>query len=164
MKRVLNWVKNLGVGILLLLVILSIVSKYKNSNYILGFAPMKVLSGSMEPKLKIGDLIIVKNVDPSTIIEGDVITYKMDNRTYVTHRVVEVFNENNILYKTKGDANNIEDKDLVLDKELIGRLIFRIPKLGLLMDVATRPFGFVLLFVTPIIILISKEVLNYSKS
>lgn len=165
MKRVLSWLGNLWIGILIILVVLSIISKFNKSEYILNFAPMKVLSGSMEPKIKVGDIIIAKKVDPLIIKEGDIVTYKMNNNTFVTHRVVEVFNNNNNPYfKTKGDANNIEDSDLVAGEDLVGRLFLKIPQLGYFINFITKPLGFIILFILPVIILLSRETLSYIKS
>lgn len=164
MKKVLNWVRNFVIGILILLIVLSIVAKFNRSEYILNYAPMKVLSGSMEPKIKVGDLVIAKKIDPSKIKEGDVITYKIKDTTYVTHRVIEVLNNNNsILFKTKGDANNVEDKDLVFGESLVGKLVLRIPKFGYFIDFVTKPLGFIVLFLVPTIILIGKEAISYIK-
>ena len=159
-----NYIRNIGMGILIILVIFSLVGKFKKSDYILNFAPMKVLSGSMEPKLKVGDLIIAKKIDPSNIKEGDVVTYKMNNTVNVTHRVVEVLNNNNnISFKTKGDANNIEDSDLVLGEDLVGKLTLRIPRFGYFIDWLTTPLGFGVLFILPVIILLSREILIYMR-
>lgn len=164
MKKIFNWIRNLGIGILLILTILSLGSRFKKSEYILDFAPMKVLSGSMEPKLKAGDIIIARKIDPKDIKEGDIVTYKLENRVNVTHRVVEVFNTHkNVSFKTKGDANNIEDSDLVLGEDLVGKLALRIPKFGYFIDWVTTPLGFGILFILPVIILLSKEVLVYMR-
>ena len=164
MKKLLNGFRKLGIGILLVLILLSLISKFKKSDYILNLAPMKVLSGSMEPDIKVGDLIIAKKVNPSSIREGDVVTYKMDSLVNVTHRVVEVFSsDNNVAFKTKGDANNIEDSDLVLGDNLVGKLVFRIPKFGYFIDWVTTPLGFGILFILPVVILLSREVLVYMR-
>lgn len=162
MKKIFNWIRNLGIGILVILTILSLGSRFKKSEYILNFAPMKVLSGSMEPKIKAGDIIIAKKIDPEDIKEGDVVTYKLENRVNVTHRVVEVFNNHkNVSFKTKGDANNIEDSSLVPGDNVVGKLVLRIPKFGYFIDFITTPLGFGALFILPVIILLSREVLIY---
>ena len=113
MRKIFNWIGNIILVLLLILVILTLVSKFGKSNSILGFTPLKVLSGSMEPAIKTGDLIVVKAIPDSNIEEGDIITFKTNPDTFVTHRVVEVFDQDgNISFKTKGDANNVEDKEL----------------------------------------------------
>lgn len=165
MKKILNWISYLWLGVLVILIALLIISKMNRTEYILNFVPMKVLSGSMEPRIKVGDIVIAKKVDPLTIKEGDVITYKMNNNTNVTHRVVEVIrNGYDPYFITKGDANNIEDSEQVSGENLVGKLIFTIPKLGYFINFAARPFGFIALFIIPGIILLSKEALSYVKS
>ena len=70
-----------------------------------------VLTGSMSPTIQVGDLIVVKDINPEAIQANDVITFgskSSDNIT--THRVKEVLNDSgNISYITQGDANNVED-------------------------------------------------------
>ena len=165
MRKVLNWVGNIILIILFVLVILVLFAKYTNSDTILGFIPLKVLSGSMEPDIKTGDLIIVKDTGKTSIEEGDIITFRINSDTLVTHRVVEIYNQNgDISFKTKGDANNAEDEDLVMGDDLVGKYIFRIPAFGYLTDLIRQPLGFVLLFVLPIVILLGKEVKSLIKT
>ncbi len=164
MKKILDWFGKFWIGLLVVLVFFTIASKLNGSEYILNFAPLKVLSGSMEPKIKVGDIVLVKKVDPSIIKEGDIITYKINNSTYVTHRVIEVFNNaNNLYFKTKGDANNTMDKEAVAADSLVGKVFLRIPKLGYFTDFVTTPPGFILLLIIPSIILLSKKALSYIK-
>ncbi|MFB7138229.1 signal peptidase I [Gottfriedia sp. NPDC056225] len=72
-----------------------------------------VLSGSMEPTLPTGSVIIVKDMTSETKLStGDIITFKMpyNEETLVTHRINEVINEDGeLVYRTKGDANEIQD-------------------------------------------------------
>ena len=60
-----------------------------------------VISGSMEPEYPVGSLIYVKDVDPSEIKVGDVITYVLPNDMPSTHRVIDIDAENQHFY-TKG--------------------------------------------------------------
>ena len=150
------------VGVLIFIVILSIVSRVKNNNgYILKHVPMTVLTGSMEPHVKVGDMIVSKKIDCSDIKAGDIITFKMGDNTFVTHRVIERVKENgNLLFKTKGDANNVEDSDLVLEENVVGKLAFRIPKGGYIADIFRSPLGFIAFFAIPIVILIGNEIMR----
>lgn len=164
MRRILNWIVNIGIGLLIVLILLSLVGKYNRSDYILNFAPMKVLSGSMEPEIKVGDMIIAKKIEPCLIEEGDVISYRMNNKVNVTHRVLEVFNEEDkVSFKTKGDANNIEDGELVSGDNVIGKLVFRLPKVGYFIDFMTKPLGFLALFILPVTILLGSQAIFYIK-
>lgn len=83
-----------------------------------------VLSGSMEPTYHTGSLIYVKDVDYTTIQPGQVITFMLDEDTVATHRVVEVVPDDEdpsvLRYRTKGDANNVEDGSLVHYKNVLG--------------------------------------------
>ncbi len=96
----------------------------------LHITPYAVLSGSMEPTYKVGELIYVKDVEVETIKEGDPITFVLNNDlTIATHRVVEIDKENKA-FITKGDANNSIDGKPVLYENLIGKPIFHIPYMG----------------------------------
>ena len=112
---------------------------------IIGIQPYTILSGSMEPEYPVGALIYVQKVDYKTIESGDVITFMVDQDTVATHRVVEVVPDQNdptvLRYKTKGDANAVEDGSLVHYKNVIGSPIFSIPGLGYFANFVQKPPG-----------------------
>lgn len=95
-----------------------------------------VLTGSMQPDIKPGDLIIIKSIDPGDVKVGDVITFKNNNIDSVTtHRVKNIVNDNdNLKFVTQGDANNIEDKEPVKSELVQGKLMKTIPKVGKTVD------------------------------
>lgn len=99
----------------------------------------------MEPTYHVGSVIYVKSVDPYEIEAGDVITFMLDEDTIATHRVVEVIpdeeDETVIRFKTKGDANNVEDGTPVHYKNVLGCPVFTIPKLGYLVHYIQYPPG-----------------------
>lgn len=98
---------------------------------IMGYKFFVVLTGSMEPDIGIGDLIIVKTVDPMTINSGDIITFQSSqSENIITHRVKEKSDNENIEFITKGDANNVEDPNLVNSDSLIGKVSVHVPKVG----------------------------------
>ena len=96
-----------------------------------------IASSSMKPNLNVGDAVIVIKVKPEEIKIGDIISYNKvipySSSNIITHRVVEI-NKNGEFYifKTKGDANNEIDKFDITYKEIIGKVIFSIPKIGYL--------------------------------
>lgn len=94
----------------------------------LGYKLFTVSSGSMEPTLKIGDIIIVKDYAKESIKVNDIITFK-ENENFITHRIIEIDKGK---YKTKGDNNNSADVRLIDYSEIQGRLVGKIPKIGLL--------------------------------
>ena len=95
------------------------------------FGAYVIISGSMEPNIHVYDVIISKRVDPSTLEVGDVITFHSnDTRFYgetVTHRIVEVIDSKKGIYRTKGDANNVEDEALTVGENIMGKVVMRIP-------------------------------------
>ena len=99
---------------------------------IMGNKFFTVLTGSMEPTINVGDLVIVKEINPSDIQSGDIITFgSLNSDNITTHRVNEVINENGeIKYITQGDANNVQDPNPVQAEVLIGKVVKWVPKIG----------------------------------
>lgn len=88
-------------------------------------------SGSMSPSIDKGDAVIIhKTKEHSDLDEGEIIAFKRGKKMIV-HRIVEIVEENGeIVYHTKGDFNNTDDRiDLTLD-DIIGTVEFRIPKIA----------------------------------
>ena len=108
---------------------------------VVGYRVFNIVSGSMEPAYSVGDLIYVKEVDPATIVPGDVITFVLNEDLVVaTHRVVRVDAEKQRFY-TKGDANETEDGTPVHYNNVIGIPQFAIPGLGYVSDFIQHPPG-----------------------
>ncbi len=109
---------------------------------LVGLQTMVVLSGSMEPLYPTGSMIYLKEVETSELEVGDVITFKLQDGVVVTHRIVEVINEGgDIQYRTRGDANDFDDAELVQNENVIGTPVFGIPKLGFLAQYIMTPPG-----------------------
>lgn len=124
-----------------IVVIMVVCAVFLMGSRLLGFRCFNIISPSMEPQYCVGDLIYVKEVNPSTIKVNDVITFILNEDLVVgTHRVVRVDAENQHFY-TKGDANDIEDQAPVHFKNVIGVPKFSIPKLGYVSDFIQNPPG-----------------------
>ena len=96
----------------------------------LGYKMYVIISGSMQPELEVGDIVVVKKINPNDLKKDDVISFRK-GQTIITHRIVEVKNaEEKLQFLTKGDNNNTNDKDLVSDKEIEGIVVNKIQKLG----------------------------------
>ena len=107
---------------------------------LMGYEVYNVVSGSMEPTIPVGSMIIVKPMQGSEIAEKDIIVFHTSEEAVVTHRVME----NHVVegeFITKGDANDAEDLTTVLYANLIGRVTKHIPKLGDIMTHITTPLG-----------------------
>lgn len=112
---------------------------------LVGLQVYTVLSGSMEPAYLTGSLIYVKQVEPSSLNAGDVITFMANEKTVVTHRIVDVLideaDATTLQYRTKGDANNAIDGGLVHYKNVLGSPVFTIPYLGYVANYVQNPPG-----------------------
>ena len=99
--------------------------------YAAGIKPYVVVTGSMEPAIPVRSICFVnENVPLETIKVGEVISFRLSDNMLVTHRVVAVTDG---AYTTKGDANNIADAAPVTAENYIGKTVFVIPKLGVLL-------------------------------
>lgn len=107
---------------------------------LLGMKSFAVLSGSMEPKIPVGSIVFVDEVEEATLQAGDVITYNLSGNTMVTHRVVEVDVENQSII-TKGDANDVEDGAPVAFSQVVGKMKMHVPYLGYISIYIRTPLG-----------------------
>lgn len=92
--------------------------------------PYVILTGSMEPVIYAGDVVLVRRNDIENLQVGDVIQFSSGN-DYVFHRIIAIVEEDGrLLYQTKGDNNSAEDAELVEAEKIQGRMIEVIPKIG----------------------------------
>lgn len=124
-----------------------------------GGLKMKVVkSGSMEPAIHTGGIILIK--PSSEYVVGDIITFGLDTKTQIptTHRVVAVSGELSPVYTTKGDANDANDPSNTRLADIHGKVILTVPYLGYILDFARKPLGFVLIVGVPAILIILEEI------
>lgn len=131
------------------------------------FGAYVIISGSMEPNIHVYDVIISKRVDPSTLEVGDVITFHSnDTRFYgetVTHRIVEVIDSKKGIYRTKGDANNVEDEALTVGENIMGKVVMRIPQLGRVQSFIATKGGWFIVILIPCLCVISYDIVKIMK-
>ena len=124
-----------------LVVLFVLMAVFLMGTRLMGYKVFTVISGSMEPKYKVGDLIYVEPISPNDIKVGDPITFVMNEElTVATHRVIRIDAENKHFY-TKGDANKNPDATPVHFNNLIGVPKFSLPKLGYVSDFIQNPPG-----------------------
>lgn len=122
---------------------------------ILGYKILQVMSGSMSGEFETEDTIIIRQIkNESEIKIGDIITFKVDENTLVTHRVVEIVkNENDTEYVTKGDANNSVDTQKVKFKDIEGKYLFKTIILGKIIKIIQSPIGINFVLILPLFII-----------
>ncbi|WP_280770736.1 signal peptidase I [Salipaludibacillus daqingensis] len=147
------------VGALFVLVAVTTFSDNDNRGSLFGVNFYHVLTGSMEPNYKIGDMAIGIDIEASEVQVNDVITYFAENSPeLVTHRVTNVVKENgNIAFETKGDANNAVDSILVTEDRLESKVVFSIPYLGSISSFLGTWQGFLLLVCAPVLLVLIDE-------
>lgn len=95
-----------------------------------GFMMFRVVTGSMEPTISVGALLVTQKVDISTIRLDDIVCFRTQEADIwgkvVTHRVVNILTglDGMPLLETKGDANLVVDGYLVNQGNLIGKVIW----------------------------------------
>lgn len=150
-NKKIGWWFIYGLVAVFALVVLS--SKYG----LLGFRLYSVRSGSMEPSLAKGSLVLVREKAP--VNEGDIITFYtgFKNNT-VTHRVIKIQREKDLVfYQTKGDANNAPDSVKVAADRVVGKVVGSAPYLGYIVAFTQTLIGVVLLILVPSLIIIIDE-------
>ena len=110
-----------------------------------GYGAAVVLSGSMEPELSKGDLIVVKETEDFSL--NDIVVFESGN-SLVVHRVVGMGGEEIV---TKGDANNVAD-DPIKSSDVLGRVLFHIPFVGNVVNFIKTPVGTILLVAAAILL------------
>lgn len=108
-----------------------------------GWSIYVMQTGSMPKEIPIGSLIFVKPCDTADIQTGDILTLKMSNGSVVTHRLVSVDFDTNMI-TTKGDGNKQEDNPIPMDS-ICGEVVLSIPYLGSILTILKTKTGILLL-------------------
>lgn len=97
---------------------------------VFNYFPTAIVSGSMTPQIAVGDVVIVKKVSMEEIEMNDIIQFRVDNFS-VTHRVIAMGEDEGRLYFiTKGDANDNADSQPVYNEQVMGKVVYVVPKIG----------------------------------
>lgn len=160
------------VGILILIVAYVLRVKFLSSSGRLGEIKVNfytILTQSMYPTIKAGDIIVTYKNDDDRYNIGDIITFvspTSNNKSItITHRVKEIYSLNNeFSYKTKGDNNGTADNAVVPSKNVLGRVVFRIPKAGYIQQFLVTKTGWIVAIVIPSLGIIIYDILKVFKS
>jgi signal peptidase len=133
-----------------------------------GLFPMIVLTDSMFPQIKSGDLIFCRTIDAQKVEVGDVISFfdpSGNGSSVVTHEVIEVVQDGSIRsFRTKGINNNTEDKVLVPTANLVGKYTgFRIPGAGRVALFMQTTYGLILCVLVPVLLFVGGDVISRRK-
>ena len=144
-RQTLEVLKYVLVALLAFVLILNVVSLCKRVflkqeiPLVLGYGNAVIVSGSMEPKISVGDMIVVHK--QNSYQKDDIITYQVGDETPVTHRIKEVTQNG---YITQGDSNNAADAEITKGA-VIGKVTMIIPQVGNVVLFFQTPIGVILL-------------------
>ncbi len=124
-----------------------------------------VVSGSMEPTIKTGSIVLTTPVDPTTIMAGDIVAFTSpsNSKDTILHRVVGIKSTSPLRFQTKGDNNNTADAWDLMDVGILGKHVFAIPYIGHIAAFIRTPVGFGILIVIPALLFIISQILNIKK-
>ena len=139
---------------LILLFIVNIILAIEEKKHIFGIYMFNIISESMEPTFYKDDLAIVKSCNAEQLEKGDIITFKQEDRI-ISHRISDIIKEKgDEQFITKGDNNEVEDKEPVNMQNIYGKVVFIIPNLGKFVNYIQNVSGFINVCILIVIICI----------
>lgn len=174
MRKTINWILKVvssAVFVILVLIIAILIFYIVRVNVLanndkLGTVRINVytiLTQSMYPTIKAGDVVVTYKDENNKYDAGDVITFISPNNAGVTitHRVNEVISLNDqYSYKTKGDNNNTVDAEIVKSSNVVGKVIFKVPKAGYIQQFLVSKTGWIVAVVLPALGIIIYDLLK----
>jgi signal peptidase len=154
---------SLLVVFVLAILLVVVLQRVSNNNISLGgFRIFSIITESMVPKYKVGDILLSKSIEPSKIKVGDDLVYLGAKDSFagkvVTHQVIKIEQENGeYKFHTKGLANDIEDP-VVSESQVYGKIICNIKVLGFINNILNNIYGFYFLIFIPTAILIITKI------
>ena len=174
MKKVINIVKNILVWLVVILAvgmmiftIISVTTFNRNDRHLFGYRAYVVTSDSMsKTDFDAGDLILVKNVDPATLKEGDIITYMSQNPESfgetITHKIRSITKDanGNPGFITYGTTTDTDDATIVTYPYVLGKYEKAIPNVGTFFTFLKTTQGYFVCIFIPFMLLILYQGLN----
>ena len=163
MKMIIKIVRGAVIALLCLLLAVNLwliaarVLLHQDLPKMFGFSQAVVMSGSMEPLFKAGDVVVFQEKDSYDV--GDVVIFRRDG-VFITHRIAGVQADGFI---TKGDANNTEDREVLQPGNIEGELVLIIPGIGVVMNFLRSPLGILIIVVVGLLLVELPEIIGRHK-
>lgn len=129
-----------------------------------------VLTGSMVPEIMPKDVVVTKKRTAEELEVGDIVTFlSSDSRlsgVIVTHRIKNKYYDSTTgkyTFQTKGDANNTVDFALAEEHNIIGEVIFKIPKVGYVQELLASKGGLIIFILIPCLAVLSYDIVKIIK-
>ena len=162
-KNVLVWTVVAAAVLMMIFTFVSVRTFDRNDRSLFGYKLYIVRSNSMRPTFEAGDLILVKEVDPRTLKEGDIITFvSQSNESWgetVTHkiRLLTYDAEGNPGFVTYGTDTGVDDDGILTYPHILGQYQTHIPKLGTFFNFLKTTQGYFICIFTPFMLIILYE-------
>lgn len=169
-STVLVWLMVAVAVFMMIFTIVSVNTFDRNDRDIFGYRAYIVLSDSMSAtSFDAGDLVLVKEVDPTTLQAGDIIAFQsQDTENYgqtVTHKIRQKTTDanGNPGFITYGTTTNVDDETVVTYPFILGKYQMALPKVGTFFQFLKTPQGYIVCILIPFLLLIIYQGLNCVK-
>lgn len=160
------------IGALLLVYVLDIkIKEAKGEKVTPTYNAYVVLTGSMIPEILVNDVVITKKRELRELEIGDVITFVSSDPRFagivITHRIKNVFVDSatgDYSFETQGDNNPSPDFTLTKGSNVLGEVIFKIPKLGYVQKLLANKGGWIIVILIPCLAVLSYDILKLVKT
>lgn len=158
-------------GTILLIVLIAVVILMFNARLsgeapsVFGYQIFRVSSGSMEPELMIGDVILVKKADVEDIQKGDIVTYKGEEgdfaNKFITHKMIEdpQYVDGRYEFRTQGILEGAIKDPVWYEDQLLGVFVCKIPFVDSVYSFFLKPYG-LMTFILVIVLLFGYELIS----
>ena len=164
------WIMVIVAVFMMIFTIVSVNTFNRNDRDFFGLRFYIVLSDSMRATdFDAGDLVVVKEVDPTTLKEGDIIAYQSQNSenygATVTHKIrAKTTDANgNPGFITYGTTTGVDDETVVTYPFILGKYQTALPKVGTFFQFLKTPQGYIVCILIPFLLLIIYQGLNCVK-
>ena len=166
-KSIISLVKSVLTIVIVGIVAIILVQRFSNNNMsVAGYRIFTVLTGSMVPKYLVGDVLLVREVEPTEIQIEDDVTYMGKVGTFadkiVTHQVIgiEAAENGTLNFRTKGIANDSEDP-IVNETQIYGVVQMRLPIITKLNGIVNNMYGMYFLIIIPLAVIMFSEMKSF---
>jgi len=170
-KTVITWLIIVVAVAMMVFTIVSVNTFDRADRNIFGYKAFIVLSDSMSATdFSAGDLVLVREVDPTTLQAGDIVAFTSQNTEnfgeVVTHKIREVTRdaEGNPAFVTYGTTTGSNDETLVTYPFVIGKYQSHLAKVGLFFTFLKTVPGYICCILIPFLLLIILQLINFIKT
>jgi len=168
MKKAMKTVSSIIFCFLFIVTCFLVITKFMGGTpSVFGYSMYYVVTGSMEPEISSGDIIIAEKARPENLEIGDIVTYQgisgQINGKIITHKIIDIREiDGEMRFITKGTANDIEDQPVAAD-QIISKMTVKLPFVGKIFSVINTRIGFLLIIILPLAALLAGEITSLVK-